>query len=432
MPRGNRGGSAARPRIAFFGYHDVFEDFFPHYGVSQEDFATAWASTGTHSLLALIQQELADVTWYELSLEPQLTEARHQLGFRVRILRSPTAHRLLWRAFYTAPGMWRWQHRYRLYEAAASYLAPISWPLARALREDRPDLILSQDYATGRFDAVVAAGRLLGAGVAAIHAGSAPERYSGLALKRITLRLADRLVASSRGEEQMLVDRFGVDAKRVSVVLTPIDTELFHPRARRGTHEIGPIAQGRRYVIFIGRLVDDVKRVSSLIRAYGALAGEHGDTDLVIVGDGPDAAGLRELAQAEAPGRICFLGWIRDRGRLAQLLSSAQALALPSRSEGFPTVVGEAMACGTPVLATRAGGVSELVVSGRTGWLVEPGDDEALRSALSEAMAEPSAARALGAQARKVAEERLAPAAVAEQLRAVLPLPRGEEVVPGG
>src|SRR6267378_3566022 len=76
-------------------------------------------------------------------------------------------------------------------------------------------------------------------------------------------------------------------------------------------------------------------------------------------------------------------------------------------SGGFPTVVGEAMACGTPVLASRVGGVSELVVADQTGWLFEPGDDDALTSRLAFVLAHPGQVRAMRPAARQIAEDRV-------------------------
>ena len=101
-------------------------------------------------------------------------------------------------------------------------------------------------------------------------------------------------------------------------------------------------------------------------------------------------------------------------------MCASDCLVLASWREGFPTVVGQALACGTPVVATRVGGVPELVKDGRTGWLVAPGDDAALARAVGEALA--GAGRALRPAARAAAEERLAPAAVATQLRRALPI----------
>ena len=67
-----------RPRIAFFDYPDVFEDFYTHYGVSQEAFAKSWHNTANHARMKIVQEEIGDVTWYVLSLKPTFKEdVRH-------------------------------------------------------------------------------------------------------------------------------------------------------------------------------------------------------------------------------------------------------------------------------------------------------------------------------------------------------------------
>src|SRR2546425_370446 len=173
----------------------------------------------------------------------------------------------------------------------------------------------------------------------------------------------------------------------------------------------------RRYILFVGRLDDPVKRVSALIRSLAGLAAVHPDVDLLVAGEGPDGQGLRRLAAELAPGRVRFLGWMTGAERLAALYNSAECLVLPSRSEGFPTVVGEAMACGTPVLASSVGGVGELVVDGRTGWLFPPGDDAALGARLAFALEHPDVTARMRPAARRIAEARVSAEAVAVELR---------------
>jgi glycosyltransferase involved in cell wall biosynthesis len=98
---------------------------------------------------------------------------------------------------------------------------------------------------------------------------------------------------------------------------------------------------------------------------------------------------------------------------------------LPSWREGFPKVVGEAMACGTPVLASHVGGVGELVVEGQTGWLIPPGDDGALAAGLVFVLAHPHVVACMRPQARAMAEARLSPLVVATALRQCFSLEDG-------
>src|SRR5262249_23061407 len=101
------GAGAARPRVAFFDYPDVVDDFYPHYGVGQRAFATRFADSANHAILRLLQREVGEVTWYSFSIAPELREARHEVvGCRVAFRRSPPLHRALWHAYYGPRSAW--------------------------------------------------------------------------------------------------------------------------------------------------------------------------------------------------------------------------------------------------------------------------------------------------------------------------------------
>jgi glycosyltransferase involved in cell wall biosynthesis len=195
--------------------------------------------------------------------------------------------------------------------------------------------------------------------------------------------------------------------------------------ARSVACHIAELEVARHYLLFVGRLDDRVKRVSALIQAFAALAAAYRDVDLLVVGEGNDGPKLRRLAAELAPSRIRFQGWVSGAKGLAPLYNAAECLVLPSWSEGFPTVVGEAMACGTPVLASRVGGVDELVVEGQTGWLIPPGDDRALTAGLTFVLAHPDIVASMRPQARAMAEARVSPPVVAAALRQCFSLEDG-------
>jgi glycosyltransferase involved in cell wall biosynthesis len=425
-----RASARRRPRIAFFDYSDVFEDFYPHYGIAGQGFASRFADTANHAILGLLQRDVGDVVWYVSSIAPPaLREARHELlGFRVSFLPSPPVHRALWRAFYLPRGAWRWRRLYPLYAPLAAYASLASGQLLRALRRDAPDFLFAQDYATGRFDVLAAAARALRIPLVACHAGSRPEWYPGRLWKGLALRSAHCLLVSGEDERRRLAGRYRVAADRLAVFLTPVDTRLFHPLPRAECcAELG-LDPARRHFLFVGRLDDRVKRVSALLRAFAAVTPGHPDADLVIAGDGPDRGALVRFAAAYGlGGRVRFVGWVGDALAKARLYNAAECLVLPSRSEGFPTVVGEAAACGTPALAARVGGVPEIVLHGETGWLFEPGDDAALRERLAFALGRPRALASLRPAVRRLAEARLSPRAALRLLRRVFaPPPRPE------
>jgi len=164
-------------------------------------------------------------------------------------------------------------------------------------------------------------------------------------------------------------------------------------------------------VLFVGLLVP-VKNVHLVLRAYARLR-EHVDTPLTIAGDGPLRAELESLAtQLGIADSTRFIGY-KSRADIARLMQRARVLVLPSSSEGWGMVVAEALACGTPVIASRVGGVPEILVSDESGILVTPDDEDALFAALENAFAREwkpqlvaagSGARPWSVQATRIAE----------------------------
>ena len=161
----------------------------------------------------------------------------------------------------------------------------------------------------------------------------------------------------------------------VRVVSNGYDSALF--RVSNGVSN----AERDLGILFVGLLVP-VKNVDLLLRAYERVR-EHIDAPLTIVGDGPLRAELEQLAVTlGVADTVDFLGY-RPRAEVATLMQRASVLALPSSSEGYGLVLAEALACGTPVVASRVGGVPEIVASSSAGTLVPPGDIDALTDALT-------------------------------------------------
>ncbi len=403
-----QGAGRKRPLVAFFAFSDVFEDLYPRYNLDQQGFLTRWRASGNLAFLSVLQRDVADVTWYMLSIQPQISEGRHEsAGCLVKFLPSSWLHRLLWRAFYCSRIAWLWQAFYRPFAVVASYLAPASLSLWRALKRDRPDFVFVLDWGSGRYDVLLLLARLLGVPLIARHGGSRPERYLGKLAKRWTIPRADGFIVAGPEEREMLIRKYRVPPERVNTILTPIDTVVYCPQDRAAAFQAAGLDPARRYLLFVGRLEDHIKRVSALLRAFARLAPAHPDVDLVVVGDGPDAEKLKTLAQECVPGRVRFPGWISDAREKVSFYNAAQCLVLPSIREGFPAVVAEAMACGTPVVASRVGAVPELVIEGETGWLAPPGNDEALQSALEQVLRDPAAVASMRSHARRVAEDRV-------------------------
>ncbi|HUT15725.1 MAG TPA: glycosyltransferase family 4 protein [Anaerolineae bacterium] len=166
-----------------------------------------------------------------------------------------------------------------------------------------------------------------------------------------------------------------VDRNRVHVVPNALE-----PFADDTAPEVLPLTTKHR-LITICRLTG-WKGVDGIIEAIDALP----DVGLVVVGDGPEQSALEALTrQLRSTDRICFLGRVA-RERIGGYLGACDLFVLNSRYEGLPHAVLEAMAAGLPVVATRVGGISEAVEDGVNGYLVEPGDVDGLRRAITETL----------------------------------------------
>jgi glycosyltransferase involved in cell wall biosynthesis len=273
-------------------------------------------------------------------------------------------------------------------------------PLSAYLERERPDVLLST---LEEANVVALAARALARvpvrvvlRVACV--GSEVQRQvdmKGRLIIRLhgaVLRFADQVVAISNGVAADLRRMTAVDAAKLQVIYNPaFSDDLLELADRPPGH---PWLEGQTPVVLgVGRL-DAIKNFGALLRA-AAIARRRVPLRVVIAGDGPEKGALQ--AQAQALGLqddAAFPGYV---GNPYPLIKRAAVLAVPSLTEGFGNVIVEALALGTPVVATRcAGGPSEILDDGRWGRLVPLHDDEAMATALIEAMAQGRRADTIG------------------------------------
>ncbi len=213
------------------------------------------------------------------------------------------------------------------------------------------------------------------------------------ALTRRTLARARHVFAVSRDIEQRLVNRFGVPPERVSVVPCGVDTAIFHP-APGGVQDGAedrvqdPTPEAPLRLLFVGDMVPP-KGVPELVNAVLHLRAKGAPVTLDLVGDGPLRPELEaRVAEAGQGDGVRFVGTLPRTG-VAEAMRGAQCLVLPSHNEGTPVSVMEALSCGVPVVASRVGGIPDLVTDGADGLLVPPRDPDALAAALLRLATEP-------------------------------------------
>jgi glycosyltransferase involved in cell wall biosynthesis len=213
--------------------------------------------------------------------------------------------------------------------------------------------------------------------------------------ERLTSPLADRIVAVSEAIARDLVERYRIDAGRTVVVHNGIDAWAFRPARGAATVRAELRVPGDRHVILMAGRMTAQKGWDVLLEAAARLAAVRTDLFWLLVGDGPLRAALTRRA-AELAVPVSFTG---ARADMADVLGCADVVVLASRSEGLPFTLLEAMALGKPVVATRVGGVPEVVEDGRSGRLV-PRDDAAALAAAVAAVVDAPDAVAMGARGR--------------------------------
>lgn len=237
-------------------------------------------------------------------------------------------------------------------------------------------------------------------------------------LEKTTCENADGVIAVSRSMKSAVRELYGVPSRKIRVIPNGIDTDQYRPTfdpELLASYRINP---DQPFVLFVGRITRQ-KGILHLIRAIPYLMP---GTQVVLCAGAPDTEEMgREVAegvktaQTETAHPVVWIdGWV-SQSHLIRFLSHASVLACPSIYEPFGIVNLEAMACGTPVVASSVGGIPEVVVPGKTGWLVpleskgglspEPRDPEQfsknLAAALNRLLLSPKERQRMGLLSRK-------------------------------
>jgi glycosyltransferase involved in cell wall biosynthesis len=211
--------------------------------------------------------------------------------------------------------------------------------------------------------------------------------------QRLYTRAVDRYFAVSEATRRSLVADLGWPADKITVVHNAVAPTSVDPATTAAVRESLLGAADRPLVLVPARLHPQ-KGHEYLLRAAVLVP----DAVFALAGDGPERNRLEALAaDLGVAERVRFLG---HRDDMAALVDAADAVALPSLWEGLPISLLEAMAAGTPVVATRIAGTDELVASGTNGLLVEPRDADALAGAIRTVLDDPTTAARLATEGR--------------------------------
>ena len=225
------------------------------------------------------------------------------------------------------------------------------------------------------------------------------------------MQIADRLVAATPLERAQMVWLYGADASKIDVVPCGVDLNLFSPIPQDEAKDELGLPLERCVILFVGR-IEPLKGIDTLLRAIALLAPEmpcwRDELSVVIIGGAP-GAGIdqvnAELARLEhlraelgIEDLVTFQG-AKDQDKLVYYYSAAEMTVMPSHYESFGMVALESMACGTPVVASKVGGLAFNVQDGHTGFLVPHGDAELLASRIRQLLKDHELRERLGQQA---------------------------------
>jgi glycosyltransferase involved in cell wall biosynthesis len=256
--------------------------------------------------------------------------------------------------------------------------------LRRLLRERAFDLIDAHYFYPDGVAAVML-GKRLGLPVVVTARGTDINLIGQYRLPRAMIRWAALNAAGVVAVSGALRERLaalGVPKERIQVLRNGVDLELFAPRSRAPLRRV--LGMERTTLLSVGNLLA-FKGHGIVIEALASLP----ECDLVIAGEGPDRAAFNAIARkAGVAERVRFVGSLSQE-KLSEYYAAADVLVLASSREGWPNVLLEAMACGTPVVATKAGGVPEIVTSMEAGVVVEERSARALAHAVRELFANP-------------------------------------------
>ena len=226
----------------------------------------------------------------------------------------------------------------------------------------------------------------------------------------------DRIIALSEYIRDDLAGRRGLRASAgaVEVIAPGLDADRSKPGAA-GRHRRANALRIINVANFFA-----IKGQEVLLRALPRVLKQFPGLECLFVGEGPERASLEALAaRLGVAARVVFAGAVADP---LDLVSESDVFVLPSLSEGLPMSILEAWSLGTPVVASRAGGIPEAVEDGRNGLLVPARDPEALADAVNAVLSNPALGEKLAAEGRKDVRSRFSPEVMAERTAALVSL----------
>lgn len=282
------------------------------------------------------------------------------------------------------------------------------------IRQLAPDLVVGHDYKAN----ILLALATNHPRVAVIHGYTSEDSKIKLfeAIDRRVVRSAEAVVVVSAVLREQLLEA-GVPPERIHEVANGVNADRIAAEAHGGRaalRQAWGIADDETVIVVLGRLSPE-KGQDTALDAFAGLNG--GRVRLVLVGDGASTEMLEARAASHDLGeRVRFAGWRNDPW---PCLGAADVFLLPSRSEGLPLALLEAMAVGMPTVATRVGAVAEVLEEGACGLVIDPDDVDGMTAALQDVLEDPASAMARSTRAARRVRDTYSVTAQARRLEEI-------------
>ena len=233
------------------------------------------------------------------------------------------------------------------------------------------------------------------------------KHFIKYALKRST-----KIMALSTNLRREAIE-LGAEEDKISVIPDGVDTSKFKPMDKPALRAELNLPKGF-LVLYVGSLFK-LKRVDMLIRLSASLSKDF-DFHVLIVGDGPERQNLEGMARSLGLKSVIFRGSVPHED-MPSYMAASDVLVLPSETEGLPSCIQEAMACGIPVVASNVGGLPDLVTNGVTGYLFN--DEMEMEAYLRQTMSSPALVSTMAKNALRFAKQNLSLDRVVERIEEV-------------
>jgi glycosyltransferase involved in cell wall biosynthesis len=284
------------------------------------------------------------------------------------------------------------------------------YALWRLILREKPDLVHTHTSKAGML------GRLAAklAGVAIIvhkphghvfygHFGRITSRLF-LAVERCLSHLTDRLIALTDGEMNDYITLSVCPPEKMVKIHSGVDISKFRKSSENMVEKKREMGLSQHGVLigFVGWLLP-IKGPMQLLKAMEDVWQDHENTALVFIGKGDLDVDLRtEALKIIANGRVNFLGWRND---IDEIMPLFDIFVMPSLNEGMGRVLVEAMAAGKPIVASKVGGIPDLVQHNHNGLLVPPGDEKALAAGIRQLINDPAKAKKMGQRGQELCNQ---------------------------